>query len=278
MQRDDGAVMSGPDGFPYTEITGYFVKFAIQYGLIAEAVKSSNYLIELNKDGFISWNGTDDIAYSFDTMIVADALLDMFDYSFEDKYYTAAGQMANRIASIIEQLDRLPTMSSQEGNVWDDPNMYYKVPGAHYVKLIPIFKRFKMDTEFLERFLSLQRDDGAFHCNRMTRYSFTHFHAYALDGIKGYYPNEYERGALWAKDNLMEGTKKMPAWTSDRSWSMPGACLQCAYHLNEVGERNLARVMRETALREIGPTGGITIRDDRGEETWPSLFAYLYRF
>jgi hypothetical protein len=254
------------------------VKYALQYDLMEEAVLSANYLVEINKKGFISWNGTDNIAYSFDTMIVADALLDMFEYSFQDKYYNAAHDMAKRMKGIIDGVGYLATMSSPEGIAWDNPNIYYTIPGAHYLKLIPIFRRLGLDPEYLEKFIYLQRNDGAFHCNPATRYSFTHFHCYALDGIQ-HLKKEYARGAAWALGNAMGGRmgQRLPAWSSDRSWSMPGANAQAAWHLANIGMKHEAQQLYDTVLEDQLPDGAIPIKTGGLAETWPTLFAMLYK-
>lgn len=275
QQTDDGAVLNKPNGFKYGEITGYFVKFCLQYGLIEEAVRSANYLVSQNQAGFISWNGRDDVAYTFDTMIIADALMDMFDYSFQEHFFNAAHQMAGRIKQAWERIGKIPTMSNANGIFWNEPNVYYRLPGALYLKLIPIFQRFDMDTSYLEQFMSLQRDDGGFHCHPQTRYVFTHFHCYALDGIEEKYPRQYRRGAKWALKNLMPHDR-LPAWSSDRSWSMPGANMQAAWHLHNIGYETEAQKLRDTGLEDQLLSGAIPIRTWGAAEAWPTVFYFLY--
>jgi hypothetical protein len=276
QQKSDGGVLAGPakdKQYAYTEITGYYVKYALRYGLLDEAVRSANYIAELNENGFLSWNGKDDLCYSFDVAICADALMDMWDRSYQEKYYNAAHELMGRLKNMYEALGWVPTMSNAAGQTWDNPSVYYKVPGAHYVKLIPIFERFGMSSEYLHRFTHLQRDDGAFHCNPVTRYVFTHFHCYALDGLEGH--RKYQRGAAWAKDNLMPDGR-IPAWSSDRSWSMPGANMQAAYHLHRVGLESEANRLRDTVVEDQLGSGALPIRTGGAGETWPTLFMFLY--
>jgi len=167
QQREDGAVLSKPDGFPYSEITAYFVQMCLKFDMVEEAVRAANYLTSINRRGFVSWDGSSNLAYSFDTMLCADALMDMFDYSFRDDYYNAAHEMAGRIGSVIDEYNDLPTMSDYSGRFFNNPNVYYGIPGALYLKLIPIFERFDMDTSYLEGLMDLQRDDGGFHCHEV---------------------------------------------------------------------------------------------------------------
>lgn len=284
MQQEDGSVIAGEaedKQYPYMEITGYFLKFALKYDLLPEATNAANCLVKCAQNGFVSWNGTDPYTYSFDTCIMADALLDFFEYSYQSRYYNTASMMMTRITAMERQLGHIPTMFSRDGRAWNDPSVYYGIPAAHYLKLIPIFQRFGYETHYLERFLNLQRGDGGFHCSPQTRYIMAHFHAYSLDGLENYekYGEEYEKGALWAKHNLMgKEDYRVPAWSSDRSWSMLGANLQLAYHLNNVGEKALARKIRDRAMLDQNDNGGIPIRDGKESEVWPSLFLFLYNF
>lgn len=278
-QREDGGVLASPNQknkiYPYTEITGYYTKVCLMYDEDDYATRSANYIVNLNNNGFLSWDGNEDIAYVFDTMICADALLDMWEYSYQEKYFNAAHQMVNRIKTILDTLGHLPAMFDSKGSCWNNENLYYTMPGAHYIKLMPIFERFDMSRSYLNGLMHLQRDDGAFHCHPKTRYVFSHFHAYALDGIEKYFPAEYEKGAAWAAKNLMPDGR-VPAWSSDRSWSMPGANIQCAYHLHNIGMEYEADLLMKTVYEDQLEDGSIPIRTGGESETWPTIFLLMY--
>lgn len=285
-RRNSNGMPAGPaddKNYIYTEITGYYLKAMLLSGDIEEANAAASYLLDLENDGYMPWNGNPEApSFVFDSLIVADSLLDMFDYTFQDRYYNTAYRIANTAESVI---DSGPYAIYQDGKAWNDLRTYYTLPGAHFIKLIPILKRFNLSTKQVEKLIPiLQRGDGAFHCHPKTRYVFTHFHCYALDGIQdeNKYAREYRRGVLWLHKamNMMEHRPelkpRLPAWSSDKSWTMPGANIQAAYHLNRHGLYEDARLLRETASEDQLEDGSIPTKNGGEAEAWPTIFSILY--
>ena len=275
QQQDDGAVLSYPGGFRYSEITAYWISLALCIDDTAAATRAANYLLSANKNGWISWNGKDDAAYFFDSMLVANALSEMWDETRQQKYADGASTTALYYETMMDELGQIPTMSSTDGKCWNG-NKYYQVPGCLYLKILPIARYLGCNklAKHLEGFEDLMAAGGGFHVHRDSIYVFVHFHCYALDGT-----TNHRKGAKWLVER-QRSDGSLPAWSNNLGWVMPGAVAQSAYHMALEGYMDEAEAAMSYVWGTQLPSGAIPISVgsiNSGGETWPTIFAAWYQ-
>lgn len=275
QQNSDGSVMSYPGGFPYSEITGYFIKLCLTIDDIESATRAANWLLSRIENGWISWNTHDNCAYFFDSMIIADALSDMYTETLQQKYADGAAMIGWFYESMIDTIGQIPTMCSRELGCQNGAK-YYQRPGCLYLKTLPIAKYLGANklAVRLRQFEDLMSTTGGFHVHQDSIYVFVHFHCYALDGTR-----RHRLGTKWLVARQREDGS-LPAWSNNLGWVMPGAVAQAAYHMAVEGYMDEAEAAMSYVWGSQLGNGAIPISVgsiNSGGETWPTLFAAWYQ-
>lgn len=275
QQNSDGSVLSYPGGFKYNEIAAYFVKLALLFDNLDAATRAANWLLSQLDGGWISWNTCDDCAYYFDSMIIADALTDMYNETLQQKYADGAAMISWFYESMIDAVGQVPTMCQKNLMCYNGAK-YYQRPGCLYLKTLPTAKYLGANklAVWLKRFEDLMSSTGGFHVHDKSIYTFVHFHCYALDGTR-----LHRKGAKWLVARQREDGS-LPAWSNNLGWVMPGAVAQAAYHMALEGYMDESEAAMGYVWDSQLENGAIPISVgsiNSGGETWPTLFAAWYQ-
>jgi len=195
-------------GFLYPEITGYFInsqrflyKITDDKQLIDNAVLSSEWLIKIYEklggivQGINTDNSRGNLVYSFDTAICANAFLDSYMLSQNEKYLNFAKLLSNWIMdNAIESNGTLKPYKNLDSDNFDEStDLWYKQKGCFHIKtVIPLIKLYKItnDESYLKKselicstYNNYKKPDGslALHSNN----TIIHLHSlcYALEGL-----------------------------------------------------------------------------------------------
>lgn len=235
-------------GFLYPEITGYFINtqrflFEIfhEQSLIENASKSADWLIGIiNKFGGIiqginSDKSRGNLIYTFDTAICANAFLDCYQLTKNEKYLNHSKSLLQWIIDNALESDGTikPYKNLDTKNFEEDTNLWYKQKGCLHIKtIIPLIRLYDLtkDEIFLNRsslicasIQKYQKPDGSLvlHSNKKT----IHLHSlcYALEGLLHYYHvtknEEYLKKCVkcleWCQDKI-EKDGSMLLWYNSK--------------------------------------------------------------
>lgn len=222
-------------GFLYPEITGYYIsvqRFLFEIyndqQLIENAKNSADWLIAINEKfgGIIQGINTDksrgNLIYTFDTAICANAFLDCYLLTKNEKYLSFSKSLLQWILDNALESDGTikPYKNLDTKILEEDANLWYKQKGCLHIKTaIPLIRLYELTKD--EHFLNssslicasiqkYQKYDGslALHSNKKT----VHLHSlcYALEGLLHYYHvtknEEYLKKCVkcleWCKDKI----------------------------------------------------------------------------
>lgn len=199
-------------GFLYPEITGYFIstqrslyEFFHNPSSIQNALNSADWLIGIiDKFGGIiqginSDKSRENLIYTFDTAICANAFLDCYELTKNEKYLNYSKSISQWIIDNALETDGTikPYKNLETGNFEENTNLWYKQKGCLHIKtVIPLIRLYDITkNEIFFNSSSLicasiqkyQKHDGSLvlHSNKKT----IHLHSlcYALEGLLYFY-------------------------------------------------------------------------------------------
>jgi len=195
-------------GFLYPEITGYFINSQRFLYEITNDPKSIDYAVNsaewLKKifekyGGIIQGINTDvsrgNLVYSFDTAICANAFLDCYVLSKDEKYLNLAKSLSKWI--IDEALEPDGTIKAYKNldsnNFEENKNLWYQQKGCLHIKVaIPLLKLYKItnDEKYLKKselicntYDNYKKHDGSFTLHSNSDVIHLHSLCYALEGL-----------------------------------------------------------------------------------------------
>ena len=195
-------------GFLYPEITGYFInsqrflyKITNDKKLIDNALASAEWLIKIFEKygGIIQGINTDSsrgkLAYSFDTAVCANAFLDCYALSKNDRYLNFAKLLSKWIINDGLESDGTlkPYKNLDLDNFEESKDLWYKQKGCFHIKTsIPLIKLYKITNE--EKYLkkselicstydNYKKPDGSLTLHSNNDVIHLHSLCYALEGL-----------------------------------------------------------------------------------------------
>lgn len=234
-------------GFLYPEITGYFIStqrflFEIfhEQSLIENASKSADWLIGIiDKFGGIiqginSDKSRENLIYTFDTAICANALLDCYLLTKNEKYLIYSKSLSQWIIdNALESDGTIKPYKNLDTKFFEDTNLWYKQKGCLHIKIaIPLIRLYDLTKDEIffnssslicASIQKYQKPDGSLvlHSNKKT----IHLHSlcYALEGLLHYYNvtknEEYLKKCVkcleWCQDKI-EKDGSMLLWYNSK--------------------------------------------------------------
>ena len=195
-------------GFLYPEITGYFINsqrfiYKINNNLksIDNAIHSSDWLINVfEKYGGIIQGINNDVfrgnlVYSFDTSVCANAFLDCYSLTKNEKYLDYAKTLSNWIIeNALEPDGTLKVYKNLDSNAFEqNKDLWYKQKGCLHIKVsIPLIKLYNItdDELYLKKselicntFDNYKKSDGSITLHENGNLIHLHSLCYALEGL-----------------------------------------------------------------------------------------------
>ena len=195
-------------GFFYPEITGYFInsqrfiyKISNNSKSIDYAIHSAEWLIKIFEKygGIIQGINTDasreNLVYSFDTAVCANAFLDCYLLTKNEKYLHYAKILSNwLVESALESDGTLKVYKNLDSNVFEqNKDLWYKQKGCLHIKVsIPLIKLYNItnDEIYLKKselicntFDNYKKSDGSITLHENENLIHLHSLCYALEGL-----------------------------------------------------------------------------------------------
>lgn len=195
-------------GFLYPEITGYFIntqrflfEFSNEQSLIKNASNSADWLIEIiNKFGGIvqginSDKSRENLIYTFDTAICANAFLDCYLLTKNEKYLDFSKSLSQWIIDNALESDGTikPYYNLNTNNFEEDINLWYKQKGCLHIKtVIPLIRLYDLTKDEIfsnssnlicNSIQKYQKPDGSLVLHFDKKIIHLHSLCYALEGL-----------------------------------------------------------------------------------------------
>lgn len=195
-------------GFLYPEITGYFIstqRFLYEISkdqkFVDNAISSAEWLIGIYEkhggiiQGINSDKSRGNLVYTFDTAICANAFLDCYLLTKNEKYLHFSKSLSLWIINEALETDGTlkPYQNLEIDNFEEDKNLWYKQKGCLHIKVaIPLIRLYDLtkDEIFLNSALSIsnsitkyQKSDGRILLHSDEKIIHLHSLSYALEGL-----------------------------------------------------------------------------------------------